>query len=433
MANLLSTDEINKWYDENPIQLEWLEKPSRHQFRWRNVTGKWMQNKKKISKPSQLNISFRNKPPLDLYYGTAEWLEPVGLPRLREKNKPAPILLDHLVVFDIDKKPFCRLRLEQARKITSQLLKWLKTNENLELLYVCYSGGKGFHVVMKDLDRNKFSIPDPREREKIVRQERKQLLHRVLDAGFEVDKTVTADTRRIIRVPTSLHGGTGWVCTIIEETLVHTPIKHWLNEIPRHDKSKKLKFWVPKTRRKKNKRPRQKKLHPAEDKGSSIVVEASTHVNGTKDRSVLLAWLPEHWSEKRKNKFYNQLSQDGLSPCHIWKSENRELILVPLSLQKKQMMRKLKKLGLISVYSQYQKLGHAWIEISPRQWENGEIDNDFTYLGVLESNRDKLPEPWSNPHLQLVQQLGGSVEMENLFSESFIGAELFKLRISEYD
>ena len=54
---------------------------------------------------------------------------------------------------------------------------------------------------------------------------RGKLLQRVLDAGFDVDKTVTADTRRIIRLPSSLHGKTGWVCTIIDRETLAKPQK----------------------------------------------------------------------------------------------------------------------------------------------------------------------------------------------------------------
>ena len=132
-----------------------------------------------------------------------------------ETKKPAPILLDHLVVFDIDKTPFCRRRLESARKVADSLLNWLEKNENLELKYVAYSGSKGFHIVLKDLDREKFSLPDPRKRNNSLKMRGKNYCKEYLML-FDVDKTVTADTRRIIRLPSSLHGKTGWVCTIID-------------------------------------------------------------------------------------------------------------------------------------------------------------------------------------------------------------------------
>lgn len=430
MAQLLSIEELNDWYDNNEIELSWLRKPSRHQFRWRNFYGRWNHNKKRISKYSQLRKSFGKTPPTDLYYGTAEWLEPIGLPRLRETNKPAPILLDHLVVFDIDQTPFCRRRLEKARKITLSLIDWLDENENLDLQYVCYSGSKGFHIVLRDLEREKFSIPDPREREQFVKDDRKHLLQRVLDAGFDVDKTVTADTRRIIRLPSSLHGKTGWICTIIDRDTLAKPLRKWIKQIPRHEKAIKIKYWPRRTKRKKN--PKTEKQPIIEEHGTWIALEASSHVAETKDRSVLLAWTPSHWGDKRKQRFYHQLNYFNLSPCYHWRAGNRDLVLVPLALQKKQIMRRLKQLGLISVYSQYQRLGHAWAEVSPRKWEDGFTDDDFEYKGVINSGKNPSKEPWSNPHLELVQRLGGTVQMDDPQSHTFIGSNVCSTRISKF-
>ena len=430
MSQLLNLQELNDWYTENEIDLSWLNKPSRHQFRWRNFYGRWSQNKRRISKYSVLQKSFGRIPPTDLYYGTSEWLEPMGLPRLRETKKPAPILLDHLVVFDIDKTPFCRRRLESARKVADSLLNWLEKNENLELKYVAYSGSKGFHIVLKDLDREKFSLPDPRKREQFVKDERKKLLQRVLDAGFDVDKTVTADTRRIIRLPSSLHGKTGWVCTIIDRETLAKPLRKWIKDIPRHEKSVKMKYWPSRIKPKKSTISEIKPV--VEDRGFWITLEASSHVSGTKDRSVLLAWTPQHWGEKRKKRFYHQLDYFQLEPCYRWRSNNRDLILVPLALQKNHIMRRLKQLGLISLYSQYQRLGHSWTEISPRKWENGDIDDEFEYLGVIESGKNETDKLWSNPHLELVQRLGGIVQMNEPQNEKFVGPEFCNTRISKF-
>ncbi|GIR75793.1 MAG: hypothetical protein CM15mP78_04920 [Candidatus Poseidoniales archaeon] len=47
-------------------------------------------------------------------------------PKRAEEERPQPILLDHLVVFDIDERPFCYRRLERARKATLGLLQWLE-------------------------------------------------------------------------------------------------------------------------------------------------------------------------------------------------------------------------------------------------------------------------------------------------------------------
>ena len=134
-------------------------------------------------------------------------------------------------------------RLEQARKATQALLNWLDDNEDLSLKSISYSGGKGFHLILTDNDRTLFSIPEPREREDAVRASRQELLQRVLEQGFPVDPTVTADTRRIIRLPGSLHGTTGWACTRITREDLSRPLKMWVSTLPRHSNASKLRYF----------------------------------------------------------------------------------------------------------------------------------------------------------------------------------------------
>jgi len=66
--------------------------------------------------------------PTDVYVSTSSWLDPVNLPRLKDTSRPTPILLDHMVVFDIDMRPFCISRLERARKAALSLRNWLLEN-----------------------------------------------------------------------------------------------------------------------------------------------------------------------------------------------------------------------------------------------------------------------------------------------------------------
>ena len=107
---------LSVYYDSsNHINLGWLEKSSRHQFRWRTLSGPWVTAKKRIRSKKQLVKEFQGSMPTDVYVSTSSWLNPVNLPRLRDNNRPSPILLDHLVVFDIDMRPFCERKLEAAR------------------------------------------------------------------------------------------------------------------------------------------------------------------------------------------------------------------------------------------------------------------------------------------------------------------------------
>ena len=63
------------------------------------------------------------------------------------------------------------------------------------------------------------------------------MLNEILEAGFDVDKLVTADTRRIIRLPGTLHGTTGWCCTRITRSMLSTPVKKWIGTLLKHEKA----------------------------------------------------------------------------------------------------------------------------------------------------------------------------------------------------
>jgi hypothetical protein len=107
-----SEDELSAYYFDREIDLSWLNKSSRHQFRWKSLKGPWITSDRRISSSKKLIQIFSNSIPTDVYVSTSSWLNPVNLPRIKDTKKPSPILLDHLVVFDIDIRPFCLIRLE---------------------------------------------------------------------------------------------------------------------------------------------------------------------------------------------------------------------------------------------------------------------------------------------------------------------------------
>ena len=235
-----SEDELSTYYFDREIDLSWLNKSSRHQFRWKSLKGPWVTSDRRISSSKKLIQLFSNSIPTDVYVSTSSWLNPVNLPRIKDTKKPSPILLDHLVVFDIDIRPFCLIRLEEARKATLNLRNWLIENTDIKIRHITFSGSKGFHIIAEDPNRVPFSEPDPVLREEKVKSQRKQLLNQVIEAGHPVDKVVTADTRRVIRLPGTIHGKTGWICTILNNEWIESPVNEWINEIPKHESAIKI-------------------------------------------------------------------------------------------------------------------------------------------------------------------------------------------------
>ena len=176
--------DFNQYYQNHNVDISWLEKPSQHEFRWRCFDGSWRKSKRRVSSIETFRKSISRDNPSDIYFSTSSWLEPIDLPNLSDETKPHPILLNHLIVFDIDFAPLSLENLEQARLTTLNLHKWILKNYDYELLSISFSGSKGFHLFYNDPDRSLFSIENAKERELAVKEDRNNLLQEVLMAGF---------------------------------------------------------------------------------------------------------------------------------------------------------------------------------------------------------------------------------------------------------
>ena len=294
-------NELLAHYAQKTIDLSWLPSPNQHSYRWRTIEGRWVTARRRIRNHQTLAKAIGKDVVSDLYISTSRWLDPVDLPRLRDKERPHPILLDHLIVFDIDVAPLSLKNLEEARITAIGLHDYLANDASIEFLSCSFSGSKGFHLFYLDLERDKFAIEDPKQREETVRESRKQLLTRVLEEGYDVDERVTADTRRIIRLPGSIHGTTGYQCTVLPLEQLKKPLKDLLEDIPRIESAQKIPRRARKAKKKaKKKKPKLRKTVVDTRAVQQYMVEASTHVPGTKDRSVIMLWLPLAWGSGQK-------------------------------------------------------------------------------------------------------------------------------------
>ena len=445
-------ERVLKWYRDNPIDLSWLGKPTRHHFRWRATSGRWISSKRRISKGKNLLKLFERWPPADIYVGSSSWLDPIDLPKLRDRKKPHPILLDHLVVFDIDIRPFCQNKIEFARKAAITLHEWIIENTEFVPIHCLYSGSKGFHLVYRDPERDLFAIEDPREREFAVRDSRKELVDKVLAAGHPIDPVVTADTRRIIRLPGTIHGKTGWISSIIPFDKMKVPFRKWMNEIPKHEDAIKMPRFAnppstwPRTILKVSKRmkkrifqkkkvikPKVKKI--AKPAIPGLELQASTHVIGTVDRNAILWWLPLSWGEPEEavNKFNNVAQQLSLGPVLYWQSGEKTLAMIPRAIPQNFLAKNLPQFGLGKLAYHIDIQGHSWIPITPRLLETGEWSPDIVPMG--QSGPSSLPPckfPWSKPHSKLAENMGQPlIEFWNSVESNKSGSDDVKIRLAE--
>ncbi len=438
-----STDVFELHYTSSEIDLSWLEKPTQHQFRWRTPSGKWGTSKRRVRDHATLMKALGGQFPTDLFVSTSSWLDPIDLPRLNDLATPAPVMLDHLVVFDIDCPPVCVERLEEARVTALNLHAYVMEHEDLEFLHAVFSGSKGFHMFYRDKERRVFAIPDPRNREQEVRALRSALLQRVLDAGLDVDTRVTADTRRIIRLPGSLHGRSLHQCTIVPLAALEQPVQTLLDTIHRAEGAARIPLKAQQTFPSEITDDGTNGTTPQRAKGDKDVadvvndvesprfmLEVSTHVHGTKDRSVMLFWLPRSWGrgQQAMEQAMRLVEEEHLGPCSFWEEGDRILMLCPQAMPRSQLVSIYRRHGLTVRANELQNNEHEWVRISAIYDEEFSWSEDIQPIGLYGlPNAASEARQFSRSHLELERRMG--VAREGGASETHAGSEQLPVRI----
>ena len=421
--------ELLAHYAQSPIDFTWIPSPNQHSYRWRTIEGRWVTARRRIRNHQTLAKAIGKDVISDLYLSTSRWLDPIDLPRLRDKERPHPILLDHLIVFDIDVAPLSLKNLEEAKTTAINLHDYLSNDTSIEFLSCSFSGSKGFHLFYLDLDRDKFAIENPKEREETVRDSRKELLTQVLTEGFSVDERVTADTRRIIRLPGSIHGTTGYQCTAITLEQLKKPLKDLLDDIPRVDSAQKIPKRARKPKKKAKKKPKQTKTVVETHSVQQYMIEASTHVPGTKDRSVLMMWLPQSWGigQEALETALKMIVQENMGQCSFWQQGDRILMLCPIAFPRVQVVKILTSYKMNKRAAILKEREHDWIRISNIMDEDADWADELEPIGLY-GNEMTSKTPYSASHLELERRMGIYRELES--SATCSGTQEPSLRIA---
>ena len=404
--------DFNQYYQNHEVDLSWLKKPSQHGFRWRCSNGSWRKSKRRVSSVDSFRKAIGKDNPSDVYFSTSSWLEPIDLPNLNDDTKPHPILLNHLIVFDIDFAPLSLENLEQARLTTLDLHKWIEKNYDYELMSISFSGSKGFHLFYDDPDRSLFAIENSKEREDAVRENRNKLLQEVLLAGFKVDPRITADTRRIIRLPGTIHGKTGLLCHRISIEKLGTNIEAWINDVPSFFGN----IDIPKVAKVKPKKDNQagKKVTKNLQQNNveqSYMIEVSNHLPGTKDRTSLIFWTPYSWGtgELCLEQLEDLVKSENLADSYIFSDGERILFICPEAFTRAKIVKLLDKIGMEKVSKTLATRKHYWVRISGIMIEDGNWYNEPRFISMIKGNNSK--QNYSIAHLTLLSKLGLDIDI----------------------
>ena len=291
------SDRVGEFYLRNPVDLSNITDLKRRHFRFLLPNGTFYKIKDAIRSSRDLQEWLVRLRPLDVYYSTSTYLDPTSVASRPKKSSeywgPGNVILSNDIAFDLDRSPLSLFNLERARKDAARLLDLL-LERGYAIKYAAFSGSKGFHLLLDDVDRS--IEPDVHARERAVIQRRKRLVDEIAREGIRIDASVTIDTRRIIRLPGTVNSKTGYCCQLLSEERLRTPVADWIDQVPclpDHAAVPRFKL-KPLTKRGK----KAKWATRDNDPGYGYTTFITSSVLGTKGRHAVLISLPKHPQEQ---------------------------------------------------------------------------------------------------------------------------------------
>lgn len=204
----MEIDEYYKNLKEEDIYLP--PNPQFRQFKIKKPFGATKIKKKITSKKRLLAILRKHSSVLDVWYSVNYFLDPTVLGRKGKSYHRNFFMFSDLFVVDIDRPTF----VEQKKALMDFLAYLHKVNYPPKL--IMYTGNKGFHIYLDFLFRSAAASPIDREKENLdIKKAMIEVLEK--DSGVILDKIISWDTRRVIRLPGSINARTGNLVEIVDE------------------------------------------------------------------------------------------------------------------------------------------------------------------------------------------------------------------------
>ena len=403
-------DQLREFYRVEPPNLSNISDLAHRHFRLVMPRGNFLKLQDRIRSPHQLQNWLVKLGAFDAFYTSSRYLDPTNImPRPKEPDAffaPSQIILGNDVIFDVDFKPLSRSNLEKARESALDIYECLK-GRGYRNKYIAFSGSKGFHLVFEDPEPGHFEHPF--EREMNIIQRRKTLVREMLNEGFNFDKAVTVDTRRIIRVPGTINSKTGLCCTIISPDLLACPVREVLAQcpgLPGHMKPPT--FAIPSFGRRKKrlaKHHMKGKRHVARDVAYTTFLLSP--VLGIKGRHAVLMSFPRTSIGAFDERLKGAMERFDLTDIYVFALLDRLLAISLKTVQRNRYHKILEYMGSPDA-DQLERYSHVSIRMGPLVNERfEEIEPEARLLFVLRCSDDvRESEYVSAGHLTFLEKHG---------------------------
>lgn len=178
-------------------------------YRFRLADNSFKKVSKRIYKPEDLLAQIYKYKPVDVYQTVSYWLNPELLGAKRALKPGFRILQnfflgsDYIMDFDISDYSSEQEMISNLEKAKSILIKEYNAEH-----YIILKTAHGFHLIWLDFDayvKSKINSVMPMDREYAFQKKMKQLTEELMELGVKWDYKISIDTRRLIRVPNTLH------------------------------------------------------------------------------------------------------------------------------------------------------------------------------------------------------------------------------------
>jgi DNA primase catalytic subunit len=169
-----------------------------------------------VSSSQVLETVILKNTPKNVFFTPVKWLDPINVRRKRD-NQVKDYMLSSPLYFDVDYDWSIGKGLEEAKEMTKTLIFILEAESGRKPDWIVFSGRRGFHIYYWDWDDILCNSSSADSRIISFRKSRETILSKLQNKGVIVDRLVTSDPWRVMRVPGTLHGETGLIAKMFTD------------------------------------------------------------------------------------------------------------------------------------------------------------------------------------------------------------------------
>ncbi|MEW6528758.1 MAG: hypothetical protein AB1391_02625 [Candidatus Micrarchaeota archaeon] len=345
-------------------------------FRYADPIGRFFKVKQRIRSLTALESFLDSVKYRDAFYSVSKWLNPHKLGKRAEENEYETCFLGADLLFDIDFKPFSAENVEKARKEAIRLADYLHHEKRVNIKYIAFSGGKGFHISCKD-DEKYFG--KPHERESAATKSRISLVTEIENLGIRIDSKITTDMRRIVRIPGTINSSTGYICRVLNPgELLNSDARQIIGATPRIDP-------LPLPKKSEIQTEKQK-----QDESDTVALMIKSNICGTKRTTLILQYSKFFDAKSAIRKLRNNYR---IQLIFVMKKNRVYYIVSPIALDMERMV-KISSVLSKSDNARYLKYGYCSFpaDAKPVFFNDGE-------------SKDNSKELCSRAHLGFLEQM----------------------------